>query len=159
LGISFFKNLSLFGLVQVFCLVEMSHLLSESHWVVLDGLLKVLSAEDIGKKGVVDHKIKLYSLASFFVPFLPFVVILIDALFQFLQCCLRNFLEFLLIEEPVLLDAHLKFGQVRIAFPLHLFSNFAQTPFEGVLFKVPETSLNQLSEQTRKFFKLFLIII
>jgi hypothetical protein len=137
----------------------MSHLLSECHWVVLDGILKVLSAKDIGKKCVVYDKIKHFGLARFFVPILPFVVILIDALFGFLQCCLPYFLELLSIEEPVLLDAHLRFGQIRIAFPLHLFSNFAQTPFEGVLFKVLELSWNQLSEQTRKFFKLFLIII
>ncbi len=159
LGISFFKNVQLFGLFQVVFLEVMSHLLPEYRWFVLDYLLKLFIAEDIGKKGVVDHKIKLYSLASFFVPFLPFFACLIDFISQFLQCCLRNLLEFLLIEEPVLLDAHLKFGQVRIAFPLHLFSNFAQTPLEGLFFKVPELSLNQLSEHTRKFFKLFLIII
>jgi hypothetical protein len=134
----------------------MSHLLPEYRWVFLDGLFKALSTEDIGKKGVVDDKIKHFGLARFFV---PSGVLLIDALFGFLQCCLPYFLELLSLEEPVLLDAHLRFGQIRIAFPLQLFSNLAQTPFEGVFFKIREIIWNQLSEQTRKFFKLFLIII
>ena len=112
LGISFFENLQLFGLFQVVCLEVMSHLLPEYRWFVLDYLLKLFIAKDIGKKGVVDHKIKLYSLESFFLPIIPFICFLIDALFQFFQCCLRNLLEFLLIEEPVLLDARLRIGQV-----------------------------------------------
>jgi hypothetical protein len=137
----------------------MSHLLPEYCWVVLDGLLKHFIAKDIGKKGVVYDKIKHFGLARFFFPILPFVVILIDAIFRLLQCCLPYLLEFFFIKEPVPLNAHLRIGQIRIASSLQLFSNFAQTPFEGVLFKVREISWNQLSEQTRKFFKPFLIII
>jgi hypothetical protein len=65
----------------------MSHLLLECHWVFLDGLLKVLIAEGIGKKGVVYDKIKLFGLACFLLPIVPFVVILIDFLFRLLECC------------------------------------------------------------------------
>jgi hypothetical protein len=90
----------------------MSHLLPEYHWVFHDCLLKLLSAEDIGKKGVVDDKIKGLGFVRFLFPILPFLVILIDVPFRLLQCCLPYLLEFLSIEEPVPLDARLRIGQV-----------------------------------------------
>jgi hypothetical protein len=90
----------------------MSHLLPEYHWVFHDGLLKLLSAEDIGKKGMVDDKIKGLGFARFLFPILPFLIILIDVPFRLLQCCLPYLLKFLSIEEPVLLDARLRIGQV-----------------------------------------------
>ena len=157
--ISLFENLQFFRFVQELCLVEMSHLLPEYRWVFLDGLLKVLSAENIGKKGVVDDKIELFGFTRFLFPILPFFLILIDALFQFIQYCLRCLVEFLFIEEPVLLDARLKVGQVRIALLLKLFSNFAQSPFEGLFFKLREINWNQLSERTRKLGQLPVLII
>jgi hypothetical protein len=84
----------------------MGDLFLEYRWVFRDGLLKVLSAKDVGEKSMVDDEIKLFGVACLILPFLPFFVILIDALSQFLQCCLPPFLELLSIEEPVLLYAH-----------------------------------------------------
>jgi len=84
----------------------MGDLLDEYRWVFRDSLLKVLSAKDVGEKGVVDDEVKLFGLPCLFRPFLPFFVVLIDALLQFLQHRLPPFLELLPIEESAPLDAH-----------------------------------------------------
>jgi hypothetical protein len=49
------------------------------------------------------------------------------------------------IEEPFLLDAHRRIEHVRIAAPLQIFSNFAQSPFE-LFVKPREVNWKQLSE-------------
>jgi hypothetical protein len=108
----------------------MGDLVDEYRRIFRDSLLKVLSAKDVGEKRVIDDEIKLFGVPCLILPFLPFFVIFIDALSQFLQRCLPPCLELLSIEEPVLLDAHPRIEHVRIAASLQIFSNFAQSPFE-----------------------------
>jgi hypothetical protein len=132
----------------------MSDLVDKYSWVFLNGFLKALSAEDIGKKGVIDDKIELFCVTSLHFPFLPFFIILIYAFFQLLQRCLPPCLELLSIEEPIPLDTHPRIEHIRVAASLQIFSNFTQSPF-GIFVKTREVNRDQLFEHMRKFFLLF----
>jgi len=93
----------------------MGDLFLEYRCIFRDSLLKVLSAENIGEKSMVDDEIEHFGISCFLVPILPFLVILINVLFQFLQRCIPLCLELLSIEESVLLDAHRRIKEVWIA--------------------------------------------